>query len=341
MPSVQKAHNELYRRKPDEVFPTFMALLTHCERVRATSQTYWLEPYRVRPQADDLRMVLELDEEPFNLNDWSFGQLCRQADVQKDTVNRLSPETACRVLVETLPAGNKPQQIYVAEKTVAAIHGVNYTRMFNAEVLSVVAEWATNFRPPQEAENGGTGLYCGEQDMFCFLIDPTGWIEIGKEAFAPGFFLWNSEVGRRTVGIQSFWFQAVCQNHIVWGMTDVTEFSRKHTSNVREALDQIRGIIENLIERRNQNRDDFVRIVRQAMKHTLNGEDDAVLRVLLDHGFNQALAKASLELAQREGRLTVFSLVDALTRISQERCKNGGDRAELDQKAGRLLSLVA
>jgi hypothetical protein len=36
--------------------------------------------------------------------------------------------------------------------------------------------------------------------MFCFLIDPTGWTEINGEAFAPGFFLWNSEVGKRSVG---------------------------------------------------------------------------------------------------------------------------------------------
>jgi len=58
-------------------------------------------------------------------------------------------------------------------------------------------------------------LYCGEQDLFAFLIDPTGWVEMGDgEAFAPGFFLWNSEVGRRSVGVQTFWFQAVCANHV-------------------------------------------------------------------------------------------------------------------------------
>lgn len=25
---------------------------------------------------------------------------------------------------------------------------------------------------------GGTGLYCGDQDAFCFLIGPAGWAEI-------------------------------------------------------------------------------------------------------------------------------------------------------------------
>ena len=105
----------------------------------------------------------------------------------------------------------------------------------------MVREFATDFIPPQKAgdsggeSEGGTGLYCGEQDMFCFLIDPTGWAEINGEAFAPGFFVWNSEVGKRSVGVQTFWFQAVCQNHIVWDAVEVVDFSRKHTANVYDA----------------------------------------------------------------------------------------------------------
>ena len=45
--------------------------------------------------------------------------------------------------------------------------------------------------------------------MFVFLIDPTGWAEIEGQTFAPGFFIWNSEVGKRSLGIQTFWFQAI------------------------------------------------------------------------------------------------------------------------------------
>ena len=121
---------------------------------------------------------------------------------------------------------------------VQAIHGASYTRLYNADLLTMVREFATDFVPPQPAGMDGsrpsvtdddpgspgfvpdpeptpaTGLYCGEQDMFCFLIDPTGWAEIEDEAFAPGFFIWNSEVGKRSVGVQTFWFQAVCQNHV-------------------------------------------------------------------------------------------------------------------------------
>jgi hypothetical protein len=36
--------------------------------------------------------------------------------------------------------------------------------------------------------------------MFVFLIDPLGWTEIDGEAFAPGFFLWNSGSGPSQCG---------------------------------------------------------------------------------------------------------------------------------------------
>jgi hypothetical protein len=51
------------------------------------------------------------DDGAFLLNDWSFAQICRFSGISKDTVNRLSPETASRALQETLPGGDKPIQL--------------------------------------------------------------------------------------------------------------------------------------------------------------------------------------------------------------------------------------
>ena len=131
-----------------------------------------------------------------------------------------------------MPRGNKPLQVFAIDGQVRSIHGSSYTRLHDAEVLDAVLDAADGFDAPPKGFNGATGLYCGEQDMFCFLIDPTGWIDIDGEAFAPGFFVWNSEVGRRTVGIQTFWFQQICQNHIVWDAVEVFDVKRKHTANV-------------------------------------------------------------------------------------------------------------
>jgi hypothetical protein len=58
------------------------------------------------------------------------------------------------------------------------------------------------------------------------------------------------------------------------------------------------------------------------------------------NGIAQAMAKKVTELAQQQGRFTIFTLVDALTRLTQE-VHNAGDRTEAEQKVGRLLALAA
>lgn len=335
--NLNRASNELFRREPDERFASLTALYQHCAQVQESAIEYWEKPQQLAPTSD-LTLMLQGNETA--MNDWSFSQLCRLAGVSRDTVNRLSHKTASKVLGETIPSGEKPIQLMAQDDVVRSIHGVSYTRLWNTELLNIVQEFATDFEPPQEGMNGGTGLYCGEQDMFCFLIDPTGWTEIDGEAFAPGFFLWNSEVGRRSVGIQSFWFQAVCQNHIVWDAVDVKEVTRKHTANVRDCLGDIRRMIETLVARRDERRDAFAEVVGKAMRESLGEDADDVLKQLTSHGITRKLAKDALEIARQQGRFTIFALVDALTRLNRD-VKYAGNRAEIDAKAASLLSLVA
>ena len=51
------------------------------------------------------------------------------------------------------------------------------------------------------------------------------------------------------------------------------------------------------------------------------------------------LAKEAIEIAQAQGRFTIFAMVDALTRIAGK-IVNAGDRVDVDQKAGQLLALA-
>ena len=342
MSNLTRAHFELFRRTPDECFSSLRDLGEHCRGQRDRSFDRWHLPQaiRARPLATNSLAVEAGTDGAFTMNAWSFGQLCQLAKVSKDTVNRLSPGTAARVFEETLPAGKKPLQLLTEGDTVRSVHGTAYTRLHNADLVAVLHEFATDFGPPQRASTGGTGLYCGEEDMFCFLIDPLGWVEIDGEAFAPGFFLWNSEVGKRSLGIETFWFQAVCQNHIVWDAVEVVEFARKHTANVHESLAEIRRIIERLVQKRDERRDGFAKVVRKAMETRLGDDAEEVAKVLADAGVGHALGKRALELARDQGRFTIFALVDALTRLSGE-IKNAGERTEADQKAGRLLQLAA
>jgi hypothetical protein len=260
--------------------------------------------------------------------------------VSKTTVNRLSPDTASCVLQETLPQADKPLQLLTTGKSVRSLHGVSYTRLWNAELLDVVEEYASDFQPPPVGIGGATGLYCGEQDLFAFMIDPTGWAEIEGQAFAPGFFVWNSEVGKRSLGIQTFWFQKVCQNHIVWDATEVVDFSRKHTANVRDGLNEIRSILERLVARRDERRDSFAAVMKKAMSERLGDDAEEVTKVLSAEKIPRGLIKDAMEIARTQGGFTIFALVDALTKLSQK-VNYAGDRTELDSRIGQLLALAA
>ena len=342
MADLTRAHDELFRRSDDECFASLAELREHCLQEKHFSNDCWHLPQHLKPQASDKSVTIQLaDDEKFRLNDWSFSQLCHVSGVNKSTINRLSPETASLALQETLPAAEKPMQLLTADNTVRSLHGVVYTRLWNADLLDVVSEFATDFQPPQKGEghDGATGLYCGEQDMFAFLIDPTGWAEINGEAFAPGFFVWNSEVGRRSLGIQTFWFQAICRNHIVWDAIEVVEFTRKHTANVHEGLGEIRRIIETLVDKRDARRDSFVRVLGKAMQTTLGEDAEAVAKELARNGIPRGLASKAIEIAREQGRFTIYSLVDALTRLTQT-SKYAGDRVEADAKVASLLALA-
>jgi hypothetical protein len=339
--NLTRAHRELFRRGADEQFDSLATLSAFCRQKKESSKDRWIPPADLAVEANENgRLVLSAGNDgAFLMNDWSFGQICRLAGVGKETVNRLSPDTARQVFAETLPGGTKPVQLFVEDRSLRSLHGTSYTRLFDADLVALLQEFAVDFQPPQKAAGGGTGLYAGEQDLFAFLIDPAGWAEIEGEAFAPGFFLWNSEVGKRSLGIQSFWFQAVCQNHIVWDAVEIVDFSRKHTASVHDSLSEIRRIIEALVQKRDERRDGFVKVIAKAMHTQLGDNAEEVLEAVAKQGVSRAAIKEALEIAKLQGRFTIFALVDALTRVSAK-TDFAGDRADADQRAAKLLDLV-
>lgn len=197
MANLTRASNELFRRTPDETFPSLSALTQHCRRQLEDAREIWQPPTTLatRP-TDEGRLLLEAGNDgAFELNDWSFGQLCRLSGVAKETVNRLSPATVSEVFRETLPQGKKPLQLFADGASLRSIHPASYTRLYNSELLAVIAEFATDFEPPQKGIDGATGLYAGQQDMFCFLIGPGRLDGNRRRGLRPG--LLRLELGSR------------------------------------------------------------------------------------------------------------------------------------------------
>jgi hypothetical protein len=345
MTRLTHASRQLFSRPPDERFETLSDLLQTCQAQQQRSRHVMLPSAKLQVAASDGELRLQRNGSgPVGLNDWSFTQLCGLAGVAKETVNRLMPHTAAQVFAETLPErvdnDTNLQALVLDGRMVRSLHGARYQRLWNSELVAMVMEFATDFVPPQKGFNGATGLYAGEQDLFAFLIDPTGWVELGDQAFAPGFFVWNSEVGKRSIGVSTFWYQQVCANHIVWDAIDVVELTRRHVGNVHESLAEIRRIIETLVHKRNERKDGFAKVIAKAMQTTYGHGAEDVEKLLAQAGFPRLLAKRARELAQQKGRFTLWSVVDALTQLAREH-SFAGSRTDADQKASSLLVSVA
>jgi hypothetical protein len=159
---LTRAHDELYKRTADERFATMQDLWDSCHARKERSELLWRS-------ADDLLAIprerrLELATTPIDshrMNSWSFGQLCGIAGVSRDTVNRLTPETAAKVFEETMPKGGKPMQLYTDGDLIRSIHGASYTRLHDVELLTMLKEFATDFVPPQESGAPGSSGGCG------------------------------------------------------------------------------------------------------------------------------------------------------------------------------------
>jgi len=71
------------------------------------------------------------------------------------------------------------------------------------------------------------------------------------------------------------------------------------------------------------------------------GDADETTKFLLKQGITRSLVKQAVAQLGAEGKpFTIFTLVDALTRLTQE-IRYAGDRTEADEKVSKLLALAA
>jgi len=203
MQNLTRAHNKLYRRYPDESFASLADLWEHCKGMKRWSSVKWVPPAKFAVEPSTEGLSLQVQGQPMALTDWSFTELCSLTGLSKDTVNRLSPETATRGFAETWPGGSKPLQVFAAEDSVRSVHQASYTRRYNVELLTTIREFAVGFQPPQHANTGtpeedGTppATGCTAESRHVLLPHRPDRMDRDRdEAFAPGFFVWNSEAG--------------------------------------------------------------------------------------------------------------------------------------------------
>ena len=338
-------------------------------RVREQSHSKVISSRRlaIEPTPDDVRGLTVVGDQHDQAapTHWSFGQLCSlaspgnsPASYFRDT-NIPAPMIAdCLNYNLRFTRGVEDVGILLTEdgpvNELRAVNGPNYGRVWDADIVDllvdrfghgITGQWRVPgvFGQRVTVSKENTTLYASDRDMFVFLADEENRIELpGRRAgrsgsFARGFFVWNSEVGKTTLGAGFFLFDYVCCNRIIWGADQYTEVRIRHTKGAPDRwLEEVTPVLREYSQA-------SVKPVVQAIEDARNTRIEADLDQFLANRFGKGAVpaiKACHE--QEEGRPieTLWDVTTAATAFARSRL-NTDKRLEIERAAGELLKLAA
>jgi hypothetical protein len=225
-----------------------------------------------------------------------------------------------------------------------AATGPNYGRIWNADTVDmlvdrfgdgVTGEWRVpgEFGKRVTVDRDNTTLYASDRDMFVFLADEDRRIEVAGRNLARGFFVWNSEVGDKTLGAGFFLFDYVCCNRMIWGADQYSEVSIRHTKGAPDRwLDEVVPV---LTEYSHGSPQPIIEAIEQAREKKLGDDLDQFLATRFGKRMVEPIKAIHLV---EEGRPieTMFDVTVAATAHARS-IPNTDKRLEVEREAGQLL----
>lgn len=347
--------NQWMSRPDDERFTSMTGLHEYNIQKRAISQERGiaLDHMQVLPMnGGGMLFAQQGSTSGAILTNWTFSQLCLRAGAPAGYLRSLPNSLAAVPLQYSLEHAEKSDAKVLLRHhdeswTADAITSPTYGRIYDAQVSKAIIDtvdlnrWkvpAASYaaKDPKRA----TTLYASDRDMFVCLVDDSSPIEApgsdGKDTLFRGFIIRNSEVGAAALDISLFLYRHICDNRIIWGMTNERSLKIRHTSGgpmrfMREASPAL------LDYARSSSRETVDMILSNRTKEV--GKDPVEVRAWLKaRGFTQEQSTAAIQNAEQSGEnpRAVWGLVQGLTASAHE-VPFGDERFEFERKVGKLL----
>ncbi len=357
---IMTASQQWSNRPADERFVSLDAMQNFLDAARSHSAARVLasRDLQVRPTDGNGLGVEGPNGSIVFPTNWAFGQLAQRSGAPMSYLRTLPAPLAADCMnygLQTREIEDLGVLLYKngGAPELRAVTGPQYGRIWNADIVRALRERFGNgvdgdFRVPGEfgkrvdVTTANTTLYASDRDMFVFLADETNRIGVpnrrdGKTGeMARGFFVWNSEVGKTTLGISTFLFDYVCCNRIVWGADNYQEIRVRHSSNAPDRwVEEIAPAIEAYA---NSSTTSITKAI----------EDARAARVpdvakFLSERFTQNQARA-IEMAHvnDEGRPieTLWDMATGITAYARG-IANQDDRVAIEREAGKVMRLAA
>jgi hypothetical protein len=381
MTNSMMASREWATRSDDERFESLDALKASVAQTVVNSRTGEYNVRDLHIDVADGSPVLRTPNRVAQFTHWSFGQFCSRVKAPAAFIRTLAPETAAIVLNEKIAdvdiGAEKPNRVSLLGRVdtnrVIAATSDSYSRVWNADVIDRLKPmlddgWRVPPARPVRTGQKGTrrataadvmacsfvregeeiapaGLYAGDRDMFCYFVNPERRIEDGSEGgLFRGFFLVNSEVGAKALKILTFLFRGTCGNHIIHGMSTLSEINIRHVGQAdRRSQAAIKVELKQYADAASSA--DEADIVRLQTVEIAKSKDEVVEAILsrtsLARLFSAKTLDAAYETCVIEERAlsprSPWGLAQGLTSMSQN-FTHADERAEMDKAAGALLA---
>jgi hypothetical protein len=311
-------------------------------------------------EGDDSRKQLVIvgpDGAPASPTHWAFGQLANQVGAPAGYLRSLPADIAADALnygIFKRPVEDTGVLIRNdGGMELAAVTGPRYGRVWNADIakalrarfgdgvtgdFTVPGEFGKAVTPTKD----NTTIYASDRDMFVFLADEKNRIEVpGRRngqagSMARGFFVWNSEVGSKTLGIATFLFDYVCCNRIVWGAEGYEEIKIMHFASASDRW--VEEVVPAIQSYANKSTVGITKAIEDAQRARIGGDKlDEFLRKRFTKG--QAEAIKAVHISEEDRPIeSLWDVTTAATAYARG-VTHQDDRVDLERKAGLIMAM--
>jgi len=372
MDNLMSANAQWSSRPADERFCSLLEMHAALETQRAISRAKVVSSrdLLVRPVEDSAHKGLEVVSRagvPYAPSHWAFGQLASLVGAPASYLRTLPAEMAADCLNYGLQVERGPEDVGVliradgGSRTLAAATGPRYGRIWNVEVVRALIQQVGDgvsgrWSVPQESKWAGlvaaadrppitkasTTLYAGDRDMWVFLADEHNRIEIPNRrdgqpgTLARGVIVSNSEVGSATLRVQTFLFDAMCCNHIIWDVQGMQEIAIRHTASAPDRY--LEEVMPALVQYAGSSTAGILDTVERARAARVPNKVDEFLATRFGARIGPRVAAAHMT---DEGRPieTIWDVVTGATAYARS-IPDQSDRLAFERDASALLSKV-
>lgn len=373
MTTLSAASRQWASRPDDERFVSLstMAAKSRIDRENSRSKTVSTRAFDLQPVGDDHKglMIQGQNGTPAALSHYSFGQLCGLGKAPAGYLRGLPSELAADNLNFGLKFAREAEDVKVLLTkmqnddgseyvSLRAATGPNYGRIWNSDLLTYLEDnvgdgtregggrWQVpgEFRQQVPITKQNTTLYMGDRDFFVFLADENRGIEIPNRRngqygqMALGFFMWNSEVGDSTMGVDFFGYDYTCSNRNVWGAKMFKSIRLRHTASAPDKwFEQVEPALAAYAA---SSTDQIEQTIHAAQQAKIETDLDAFLK---SRKFTKTEATAIKAAHVREEDRPIETLWDLNTAITAHAKSIGwqNERVAMERRGGEVLDLVA